>query len=150
MRSAPVLTATAPGAGGRRSGLDAELLWAGVGTALLICGSAVLVLMPALLEALPGCAFRGLTGLACPTCGGTRAALALAGGDLRRALALNPLLCLGMAAGGAYLVYAWGAVAGLLPRFRPGWLTPPMPGWMRTALFAAPVANWLYLILVNR
>lgn len=41
------------------------------------------------------CVFRHLTGLPCPTCGGTRATLALAAGHPVRALALNPMVAVG-------------------------------------------------------
>lgn len=38
----------------------------------------------------PGCAFRALTGLPCPLCGGTRACAAVAQGDWAGAWAANP------------------------------------------------------------
>lgn len=42
----------------------------------------------------PACAFRQLTGLNCPGCGGTRAFFALVHGDLLRSLHYNPLTLL--------------------------------------------------------
>ena len=39
---------------------------------------------------LPLCAFKHLTGVPCPLCGGTRACAALAQGDVAAALQLNP------------------------------------------------------------
>jgi hypothetical protein len=39
----------------------------------------------------PPCAFKRITGLPCVFCGGTRAACAALGGDVPRALYLNPL-----------------------------------------------------------
>jgi len=39
---------------------------------------------------LPLCAFRHLTGVPCPLCGGTRVCAALAQGDVAAALQLNP------------------------------------------------------------
>ncbi|MGH8083223.1 MAG: DUF2752 domain-containing protein [Lysobacter sp.] len=47
---------------------------------------------------LPGCLFYHLTGLYCPGCGMTRAAHALAHGDVMQMLAMNPLLPLLMIA----------------------------------------------------
>ena len=40
---------------------------------------------------MPLCPFKGMTGLPCPLCGGTRAAHALLRGDLAATLYLNPL-----------------------------------------------------------
>jgi len=46
----------------------------------------------ALATGLPLCPFASLTGVPCPGCGLFRAALALAHGDVREALALHPLV----------------------------------------------------------
>jgi len=86
------------------------------------------------------CLFKGLTGHPCPTCGATRAALALASGHPWRAFLWNPLL---VAAGAlAAAGFAFRAATGLTPRFR----------WTRQgralavfALAAAVLANWAYL-----
>ncbi len=43
-------------------------------------------------NAAPLCSFKRLTGTPCPTCGGTRAALRLADGDVLGAFLFNPLL----------------------------------------------------------
>jgi hypothetical protein len=51
----------------------------------------------------PKCMFHVLTGLQCPGCGSLRALHALLHGQVRRAVALNPLLFVG-ALFGAYLV----------------------------------------------
>lgn len=72
----------------------------------LLGGWGLLVGLSAWLESRTGveattCLFKGLSGHPCPTCGSTRAVLALARGDLKAALAWNPLLILasGVAAG---------------------------------------------------
>lgn len=90
------------------------------------------------------CAFRGLTGIPCPTCGTTRTALALLGLDLAGALRINPL-----AAAGGLLFVVGGAVA-------LGWLalggrSLPELGWRwsrrwTVATVALIAANWLYLV----
>lgn len=46
----------------------------------------------------PGCTFRRITGIACPGCGGTRAARALLHGDIMGAVQHNLLLPIGIAA----------------------------------------------------
>lgn len=67
---------------------------------LLLAAAAVLFPLAARLFAASGarypCPLHALTGVACPTCGGTRALASLAGGHLARALSWNPLLA-GMA-----------------------------------------------------
>jgi hypothetical protein len=60
---------------------------------IALCALAAARYLP-ILDLLPLCVFRGVTGLSCPTCGSTRALLYLAGGDLAAALSLNPLIVL--------------------------------------------------------
>jgi hypothetical protein len=55
---------------------------------------------------LPRCAFRALTGVACPTCGSTRMLQALAEGDVPRAAAASPLVFLALV-----LLAAWTALS---------------------------------------
>ncbi|SRR6266540_2487823 len=59
--------------------------WAGLAAAIVLMGMAVGV------SASP-CWFRGLFGIPCPACGGTRALLAILEGRLLSAFAWNPLL----------------------------------------------------------
>jgi uncharacterized protein DUF2752 len=42
----------------------------------------------------PSCAFKGVLGVPCPTCGSTRAVVQLSHGDLFSALAMNPVITL--------------------------------------------------------
>jgi hypothetical protein len=49
-----------------------------------------------LFKLLPACTFRQVTGVPCPSCGATRAGLALARGDLLVALSYNPLLVISL------------------------------------------------------
>ena len=72
---------------------------AGVAAAVTAVGGALVVLGPGVLVPFR-CPFLALTGLACPFCGGTRGAAALARGDLVVAFGLNALttvLLLGVA-----------------------------------------------------
>ena len=48
------------------------------------------------LEVLPPCSFRRITGIACPSCGTTRSLVYLAHGDIAGSLVMNPLLFLVM------------------------------------------------------
>jgi hypothetical protein len=57
------------------------------------------------------CLVRGLTGIPCPFCGGTTAAVHVGRADLRGALHASPLALLG-----APLFAAWPVLGSLLPR----------------------------------
>lgn len=62
------------------------------------------------------CPFANLTGLPCPGCGMTRAALALLGGDLTAAMALHPLSPIAVPV--AFAFSAAGAVRFVAPHLR--------------------------------
>jgi uncharacterized protein DUF2752 len=75
-----------------------------------VLGLGVLACAASAAAALPLCPLANLTGWPCPSCGLTRAALALLQGDVSEALSLHPLaplvlLLLGVFAGGAWLGY---------------------------------------------
>ena len=121
--------------------LDHEKLWLGVGVASCLLGGAWLAMdLP-----LPECNFRRFTGLPCPTCGSTRAVRALREVDLLGAFHWNPLVTLGFAAAGLYLVYAVVVLLFRLPRFRPA--PPSARGQLALRIGAAAVllVNWAYL-----
>ena len=94
----------------------------------------------------PGCLFRRLTGMPCPTCGATRCAMALAHGDLLGAMRHNPLMfvCYGLTV--VVNVYAAVVLLFRLPRLR----LPSLPAKVKRALSVLVVlglgANWIYLI----
>ncbi len=71
---------------------------------------------------------------------------ALAVADPAAALLTNPLATLTLAGGAFYLVYAWLVMARVLRPWRPGWLMPPMPVWLRVSLPLVVAVNWLYLM----
>jgi len=60
------------------------------------------------------CPLRDLTGVPCPTCGGTHAAVALAEGRWADAVAANPLVALGL------VIFALWLLIGLLATVIPG------------------------------
>lgn len=111
------------------------------------CG---LVLTGQVVQAVTGrevvlCWFRRVTGLACPSCGGTRMVAAIASGDWAAAVAFNPLLL-------ALIVWllVWGTLRFGLGRRIVIQLHPHARriGW--SLLAVALVANWLYLIAAGR
>jgi hypothetical protein len=120
-------------------------LWlaAGVAGALLLF---VLALPHAArAERIPAtCVFRAITHVPCPTCGSTRAALALASGEVGLAFRYNPLIS------AAWLLLP-AALLGTLV-FRPRWrsLSLPTRRWavrgLVLLLVIAGLANWVYLI----
>jgi hypothetical protein len=128
--------------------IDHERLWLSV----VLAGAALVVLWIAagrdeVFHLI--CPFRHLTGVPCLGCGGTRALLALARGDLQLALTWNPLVAIGALAAVVWLAYA--AVVTLLGARR---LRVRLEESDRTAVrfaaWAAVAANWVFLILVGR
>lgn len=85
----------------------------------------------------PRCMFHTLTGLQCPGCGSLRALHALLHGQVRRAIAFNPLLFVG-AFFGAYLL--------LRKRLKP---TGPDPMANRLVWWGAPIFIVLFWIVRN-
>ena len=128
--------------------VDHERLWLSVALA----GAALVVLWVASgHEELPPliCPFRHLTGIPCVGCGGTRALLALARGEVQAAFFWNPLVALTAIGALAWLLYA--AVVTLLsaPRLRVR-LAARDRFLFRTAAWAVLVGNWMFLILQGR
>ncbi|MFQ5669206.1 MAG: DUF2752 domain-containing protein [Acidobacteriota bacterium] len=128
---------------------EPEILWGSVGGFLLVAGLAA-ARTRAWMALAPGCVLKAVTGVPCPTCGGTRAALALAGGHPLAALGWNPLVGAGLMALALYVPYAWLVTAGRLPPLRTGWLRPPMPVWLRGTMAGIVLADWVYLLAVGR
>lgn len=115
-----------------------------------IWGATVLVLIAlvpfadSLASRMPACAFRGITGMPCATCGTTTAAVALAHADPLAAFRVSPLATvawIGFVLGG--LIAGVAAMRGRgvreLPR-RVHWGT-------RVAAIAVVLGNWAYLVL---
>ncbi len=98
----------------------------------------------ALAPLVPRCPFRTITGIPCPTCGTTRAAVALLDGQLAQALALNPLSTLaavGFLAGGL-IAPVWAAVKLPVPE-----VPTPLPRWARLGIVALLLVGWAWVIV---
>jgi len=125
-----------------RSTRELALLWcaASVGTLALA------PLWPMLSGLLRPCAFRTLTGLPCPTCGTTRAVLAVVRGDLGAAIVFNPLatVVLMVFLGGGLAAPLWVCSGGPLPDLGTG-----TQRRLALALLLAFLLNWAYLLLSN-
>lgn len=92
------------------------------------------------------CPFRAITGIPCPTCYGTRAVLAVMGGDWRAGLLLNPLVAGGTMALFAYVPWAAATALWGWPRPHPASSLLVKLAW---AGAAAVLVNWLYLVRVH-
>jgi hypothetical protein len=97
----------------------------------------------------PGCWFRRLTGLPCPTCGATRSAFSLAHGDLTAAFRDNPLIFVCYAGTIILNLYCAGVLLFQFPRLRLAGLPSDVKRHLCVLVFAAVLLNWLYL-LTNR
>ncbi len=105
----------------------------------LVAGAVYLAVFdPSAGAAYPACPVRATTDTHCPGCGTARALHALLGGDLRQALAWNPVTTLLSPLLGLLLV---DDIVGRI-RGRP-WLPWRVPGWAVYGLAAALVAFWI-------
>jgi len=109
-----------------------------------LSAAALAPFLPWLASFVPGCPLHALTGVPCPGCGTTRAALALARGDVPAAFGWNPLAAAAFLFGGAACLVAplWVASGRALPS-----LAPALPRRGRIALVAAVGANWAWLVV---
>ncbi len=116
------------------------LLWLAAAVSALVLRPLWLSLTPLLRP----CVFRALTGVPCPTCGTTRAAIAFLSGDLAAAFAANPLAVLGG------LIFVLGgplAAIWTMTRENVPVITAPVPMWSRITAISLVGLNWLYVII---
>jgi hypothetical protein len=93
--------------------------------------------------AISWCPFKNLTGMPCPFCGGTRAALALLQGNIKAAFVFNPL---------AAVICLLAPVAAICWWFywRPRHQELELARWLWYPVGAIIAVNWAYLIWVGR
>jgi hypothetical protein len=89
----------------------------------------------------PLCVFRRFTGVPCPTCGTTRAVLAVGSGRVVEAVLLNPFVTIAGAVGGAWL--ALRVIAGRRVRLHLGVRTRRVALAGLVVLF---IVNWCWVI----
>jgi hypothetical protein len=125
---------------------DYELLF---GLVLLATIGAAWLAAP-YLDALPrGCVFKLVTGWPCLTCGGTRAVVALASGEVSAALRFNPIVAAGAIGSVLWTPWALMSAACRLPRLRVT-LRPEHTARTRVAAINLAAACWLFLVLDGR
>ncbi len=95
------------------------------------------------------CVLLERTGVACPTCGGVRAALAFGRGDPAGAFLQNPLVALGLVV--LAMWFLWAVVATV----RPAWRVVPTPSpgearVLRIAVVMLVAGTWVYEIIRHR
>lgn len=126
--------------------IDHERLWLLVGVGA-VAAAALLLYGPGLPPVI--CPFRAITGVPCPTCGGTRAVAALLAGHPGAALAWNPLLTAAAGAWAAFALYAAWVILTGRPRLRVR-LTARDLVAARIAAAGVTLAGWAYVIAVGR
>ncbi len=112
------------------------------GIALVVLG--VGRLQPVLSYA-PDCAFKGLTGIPCLTCGATRSVVHLSHGEFLSAFVMNPLTTLCLISAVLYFFYSLVSAAFNLPRISI-LLTDNERKVIRAGVAVFLLAQWVYLI----
>jgi hypothetical protein len=114
------------------------------GIALLMLGAGWFL---PLLSLAPDCAFKGLTGIPCLTCGSTRALMHLSHGNILSALGMNPLMALCLVS--AVFCFFTGLMGALLklPRISLHF-TEKEKTFLRAGAIMLLLMQWTYLIIL--
>ena len=124
-----------------RGSVDHELLWGSIGL-LIIIGAAVVPLDRLGLR----CPFLALTGLPCPTCGGTRAVLAMSHLRFAEGFCLNPLVAAGWVCAALLVPYAAVVCLAGRRRLRATDVTDRERRLVALLLLVLLLANWACVI----
>jgi hypothetical protein len=126
--------------------IDHELIWLSVSLVSLGLAAAWLTFgLP-----WPRCAFHGITGLPCATCGMTRCGIQFFHGHFLAALKWNPLVFTLLCGLTAFDLYALATLATGGPRLRICFCTKAAKTIVRIAVIAALALNWIYLLSHSR
>jgi hypothetical protein len=129
--------------------LDQEQLWLSIAVACMLIVALGQVSTQFEIP-VPLCPLKHITGIPCPTCGGTRAVKALFGhGAVLAALRWNPLVAMAALAAIPVLIYAALVIVFRWPRLRV-LFAPADQRLLRVAAWIAIIANWAFLILDRR
>lgn len=142
------MTPAAATAGGTRpsgSVVARHAVWPAVALAVYVLAHVLVIALPALHDHAPTfCVFRAVTGVPCPTCGSTRATLALASGQLNLAFRYNPLIS------AAWLILPVALLGARVLKARSRSISVATRRWaVRGAvlvLAVAGLANWIYVL----
>jgi hypothetical protein len=121
-----------------------HIIWGGIAViAVVIAG-----LIKPYLGILPACAFHELTGLPCPTCGGTRSLVALSGLKLGASFNYNPMIMMGIV---GLVLFSFAVLLGVIFKRRTVIVFSSFEKkTIRFAIFILIIANWAFLILQAR
>jgi hypothetical protein len=129
-----------------RGEVDHELVWTLVGVCSLAMTAAAVTTI-----GLPDvvCPFHAVTGIACPTCGGSRAFAALLDRRIADALRLNPLVAGAVLLFPVYAVYAVASVVSGSERVRVA-LDAPDRRRLRILAGCIVAVAWAFLVADGR
>ncbi|MFT5107954.1 MAG: hypothetical protein ACI8XO_004797 [Verrucomicrobiales bacterium] len=134
--------------GGRQSPIRKIGRGAAVATSLWLLLVAALHLLTRNSAAVvpPSCNLKRLTGVPCPTCGGTRSTFALVQGKVFEAIAFNPWIV------ALHLMIFFALVAWLLrrPQLNAFAYFLKRPKLAVVVLLGSLAANWVYVLLTQR
>jgi hypothetical protein len=123
--------------------IDHELIWLSVSLASLGLAAAWLTIgLP-----WPRCIFHEITSLPCVTCGMTRCGIQFFHAHFLAALKWNPLVFMALCSVTAFDLYAFATLAMRGPRLRICFYNQTAKTFVRGAVIAALVLNWIYLLM---